>query len=122
VAQGAARPPAASEVRPRFSCRRNLTLAAIDEVLDGQPWRRPSDWGGFFLVFPTGRPWTVPADGWHLDADYAGPLSPPKGVKVHAMFGDVASRAGGMNIISGSHRLVHRWFREHPPKAGCAGS
>jgi putative esterase len=60
----------------------NLTLAAIDEVLGGQPWRRPLDWGAFFLVFPTGRPWTVPADGWHVDADYTGPLSPPKGVKV----------------------------------------
>src|SRR5262245_58372339 len=56
------------------------TLAAIDEALGGQPWRRPSDWGAFFLVFPTGRPWNVPADGWHVDADYAGPLLPAKGV------------------------------------------
>jgi hypothetical protein len=39
-------------------------------------------------------------------------------VKVHAMFGDVEPRAGGMNIISGSHRLVHRWFVEHPPRPG----
>jgi hypothetical protein len=96
------------------------TLAAIDEVLCGQPWRQPRDWGSFFLVFPAldRRPWNVPDDTWHLDADYAGPLSPPKGVKVHAMFGDVAPRAGGMNIISGSHRLVHRWFQEHPPRPG----
>ena len=36
-----------------------LTLVAIDEVLGGQSWRRPSDWGAFFLVFPTGRPWNV---------------------------------------------------------------
>jgi hypothetical protein len=57
----------------------HLTLAAIDEVLGGQPWRRPSDWGAFFLVFPTSRPWNVPADGWHVDADYTGPLSPPQG-------------------------------------------
>lgn len=94
------------------------TLAAIDEVLCGQPWKRPSDWGAFFIVLPAGRPWDVAADGWHLDADYAGPLEPPRGVKVHAMFGDVEPRAGGMNIISGSHRLVHRWFVEHPPRAG----
>ena len=39
------------------------TLAAIDEVLHGQPWRRPSDWGAFFLVFPSGRPWNVPTTG-----------------------------------------------------------
>ncbi len=94
------------------------TLAAIDEVLGGQPWRQPSDWGAFFIVFPTDRPWNVPADGWHADADYAGPLAPPSGVKVHAMFGDVEPRAGGMNIISGSHRLVHRWFVENPPRPG----
>jgi hypothetical protein len=96
------------------------TLAAIDEVLGGQPWRRPTDWGAFFLVFPAldRRPWTVPDDNWHVDADYAGPLSPPKGVKVHAMFGDVAPRSGGMPILSGSHRLLHRWFQENPPKPG----
>jgi hypothetical protein len=93
------------------------TVSAIDEVLGGQRWRRPSDWGAFFLVFPTpGRRWGVPADGWHCDADYAGPLAPPKGVKIHAMFGDVAPRSGGMFIISGSHRLVHRWFVDSPPE------
>ena len=96
----------------------DCTLRAIDELLEGQAWPRPSDWGAFFLVFPTGRPWEVPAGGWHADADYAGPLAPPKGLKVHAMFGDVEPRAGGMLIISGSHRLVSRWFVEHPPRPG----
>ena len=102
------------------------TLAAIDEVLAGQRWPRPADWGAFFIVFPAlfpaNRPWTVPSDGWHVDADYAGPLTPPKGVKVHAMFGDVAPRAGGMTIVSGSHRLVHRWFVDHPPRVGARGA
>jgi len=94
------------------------TLTAIDQVLEGQTWRRPSDWGAFFLVFPAARPWDVPTGGWHIDADYTGPLSPARGVKVHAMFGDVEPRAGGMTIISGSHRLVHRWFIDHPPRGG----
>jgi hypothetical protein len=94
------------------------TLAAIDDLLQGQPWKRPSDWGSFFIVFPASRPWGLPADGWHLDHDYLGPLSPPKGLKVHAMFGDVASQAGGMCIIDGSHRMVHRWFQDHPPRPG----
>jgi hypothetical protein len=100
----------------------NRTLAAIDEVLGGHLWRRPSDWGAFFLVFPTARPWNVPADGWPVDAGDTDPLSAPKGVKVHAMFGDVAPRAGGMYIVSGSHRLVHRWFQEHPPGPGASGA
>jgi hypothetical protein len=94
------------------------TVEAIGDVLGGQRWRLPKDWGAFFLVFPAPRPWGIPTDGWHLDADYSGPLVPPSGVKVHAMFGDVEPRAGGMPIVSGSHRLVHRWFLDHPPRPG----
>ncbi|HUO33102.1 MAG TPA: hypothetical protein VMU80_28060 [Bryobacteraceae bacterium] len=91
------------------------TIQAIDEVLEGQPWPKPSDWGAFFLQFPMGREWDVPSTGWHIDGDYNGRLSPPCGVKVHAMLTDVEPRCGGVNILSGSHRLVHRWFSEHPP-------
>jgi hypothetical protein len=98
------------------------TVAAIDQVLAGQRWPRPADWGAFFILFPSTRPWTIPSHGWHLDADYAGPLAPPKGVKIHAMFGDVPPRAGGMAIVSGSHRLVHRWFIDHPPRPGARGA
>ncbi len=94
------------------------TIEAIDTVLQGQPWSRPANWGAFFLVFPTpGREWTVPHTGWHCDADYRSRLSPALGVKVHAVFGDVEARGGGMNIVSGSHRLVHRWFRDNPAPA-----
>jgi hypothetical protein len=92
------------------------TIAAIDAVLGGHAWARPADWGAFFLLFPNGRDWEVPAQGWHIDGDYAGSLSPPWGLKVHAMFGDVEPGAGGMLILSGSHRLVHAWFQAHPPE------
>jgi hypothetical protein len=71
-----------------------------------------------FVVFPSARLWTGPLDGWHLDADYTGRLSPPKGLKVHAMFADVAPSCGGMLILSGSHRLGHRWFVDQPPRHG----
>lgn len=94
------------------------TLQAVDEVLEGQPWRKPPDWGAFFLQFPTGREWNIPSAGWHADGDYTGRLSPPCGVKVHSMLTDVGPRGGGVNILSGSHRLVHRWFSEHPAPAG----
>lgn len=94
------------------------TLEAIDAVLAGQHWRKPSDWGAIFIVFPSGRPWDVPAEGWHLETDYLCLLWPPAGVKVHAMFGDVAPRGGGMPIISGSHLFVHQWFQKHPPRPG----
>jgi len=97
------------------------TVGAIDEMLEGQPWEKPRDWGAFFLQFPTGREWDVPSSGWHLDGDYKGRLSPPCGVMIHAMLNDVGPRCGGVNILSGSHRLVHRWFLENPPPQGAKG-
>jgi ectoine hydroxylase-related dioxygenase (phytanoyl-CoA dioxygenase family) len=94
------------------------TISAIKEVLEGQPWQTPADWGAFFLQFPTGREWNVPSTGWHIDGHYRGRLLPPSGVKVHAMLTDVGPRCGGVNILSGSHRLVHRWFSENRPPQG----
>jgi hypothetical protein len=94
------------------------TLAAIDLVSEGEPWQRPENWGAFFLQFPTGSEWDVPHSGWHLDGDYRGELLPPSGVKVHAMLTDVAPRCGGTNILSGSHRLVHKWFCGNAPARG----
>jgi hypothetical protein len=98
------------------------TIGAINEVLEGQPWQRPRDWGAFFLQFPVGREWNVPSTGWHLDGDYTGRLLPPCGVKVHAMLTDVEPRCGGTNILSGSHRLVHKWFSENPPPPRARGA
>jgi hypothetical protein len=53
-----------------------------------------------------------------MDGNYAGRLSPPCGVLIHAMLTDVEPHCGGTNIISGSHRLVHKWFVDHPPSHG----
>ncbi len=94
------------------------TLGAIDDIVGTGRWTPPSDWGAYFLLFPTRRPWTVPWKAWHLDHDYTGSLSPVDGLKVHSMFGDVEPRAGGMTIVAGSHHLVSRHFTEHPPSAG----
>jgi hypothetical protein len=94
------------------------TIAAISEIL-GTGWTRPKNWGAFFLVFPTpGREWSPATEGWHIDADYTGELDPAFSVKVHAMYGDVEPRAGGMNVMEGSHRVVHEWFQQHPPAPG----
>ena len=97
------------------------TIGAIGGVLEGQPWQRPRAWGAFFLQFPVQREWDVPSAGWHLDGDYLGPLIPPSGVKVHAMLNDVGPRCGGVNVLSGSHRLVHKWFADNPPAHGTRG-
>jgi hypothetical protein len=38
------------------------------------------------------------------------------------MLNDVGPRCGGTNIVSGSHRLVHKWFTENPPAEGARGA
>ena len=97
------------------------TLNAIDDVIGTRKGTQPSDWGAYFLLFPTRRVWNVPWKAWHLDHDYARPLSPVDGLKVHSMFGDVAPRAGGMTIVAGSHHVVARHFADHPPRPGAKG-
>ena len=94
------------------------TLGAIDEVIGAGRWKPPADWGAYFLLFPTPRPWIVPWKAWHLDHAYTSRIFPVDGLKVHSMFGDVAPRAGGMAIVAGSHHLVARHFADHPPREG----
>ena len=93
-------------------------LEAIGAVLETQAFETPRRWGAIFVAFPTARAWSVPAGGWHIDANYCSALSPPRGVQTHALFGDVGPRGGGSLILCGSHRLIHRWFQNHPPPAG----
>lgn len=98
------------------------TLAAITEVLGTEDWPRPRDWGAFFLLFPAPRPWNVPHAAWHIDAPYDDPLAPPAGLKVHALFGNVEPRAGGMTVIEGSHRVVAHVMSTSPPPAGTSAA
>jgi ectoine hydroxylase-related dioxygenase (phytanoyl-CoA dioxygenase family) len=90
-------------------------LAAIDAILAGQVHETPKNWGAVFVAFPGKSAWSIPTSGWHIDAKYTSALRPPGGVKTLALFGDVAPRCGGTLIVSGSHRLVHSWFKENPP-------
>jgi hypothetical protein len=93
-------------------------LKAIDAILETQAYEKPKRWGAIFLAFPSNEPWGVPASGWHVDAHYASLLWPPKGVQTHALFGDLAPRSGATLILSGSHRLIHKWFKDNPPPPG----
>ncbi|MBV9993445.1 MAG: phytanoyl-CoA dioxygenase family protein [Alphaproteobacteria bacterium] len=93
-------------------------LAAIDAILGGRTYQRPKNWGALFIAFPAENAWNIPASGWHIDANYMSALNPPGGVKTLALFDDVAPRCGGTQIVGGSHRLVHDWFRQNPPGRG----
>jgi ectoine hydroxylase-related dioxygenase (phytanoyl-CoA dioxygenase family) len=90
-------------------------LRAIDAVLETQAYEKPKRWGAIFVAFPSQEEWGVPASGWHIDANYTSQLRPPKGVQIHALFGDIAPRSGATQILSGSHRLIHKWFQDSPP-------
>jgi hypothetical protein len=89
-------------------------LAAIAAIMEGRPYPAPKDWGSLFIAFPGKQPWHIPAGGWHVDAKYTSALHPPGGVKTFALLGDVAPRGGGTLAVSGSHRLLHRWFDDNP--------
>lgn len=95
-----------------------VLLAAIDAILDSQPYEIPKYWGALFIAFPSNAKWGVPSSGWHIDANYHSALWPIAGVKTFALLGDVVPRGGGTQIVSGSHRLIHRWFQLHPPPHG----
>jgi ectoine hydroxylase-related dioxygenase (phytanoyl-CoA dioxygenase family) len=97
-------------------------LAVIDAILEGTPWSPPKDWGSTFLAFPTIQTWQIPTRGWHVDASYTSPLTPVRGVKVFALFGDVRERGGGTLMLSGSHRLIHHWFKHNPPPRRISGA
>ena len=97
-------------------------LEAIEAALEGQAYEKPKNWGALFLAFPSPSGWSVPARGWHADANYLSALAPPAGVRTHALFGDIAGRGGGTLIVSGSHRLVHQYFTDNPPPHGARGA
>jgi len=97
-------------------------LEAISAALEGQAYEKPKNWGAPFLAFPSSQAWNVPARGWHADANYVSPLSPPAGIRTHALFGTVASRAGGTLIVSGSHRLIYTYFKDNPTPPGTRGA
>jgi phytanoyl-CoA dioxygenase PhyH len=93
-------------------------LGVIGEILGTQRFEPPKRWGAAFIAFPSKAPWRVPSRGWHIDAHYQSPLWPPKSVQTFALFGDLPPRSGATQILSGAHRLIHRWFEANPPPAG----
>jgi hypothetical protein len=108
---------------PVFRAVGSKTLfSTIDAALEGRTYKAPGNWGACFIAFPSNAEWRIPTSGWHIDANYMSPLWPAGGVKTHALFGDIVPRGGGTQIVSGSHRLVHKWFEDHPPPPGSRGA
>ncbi|MGZ3197691.1 MAG: phytanoyl-CoA dioxygenase family protein [Croceibacterium sp.] len=98
-------------------CGSERLQEAIAAILGGA-FNAPKEWGAPFIAFPSSDRWGIPAKGWHIDANYRSQLSPARGVKTLALFGDVGARGGGTQVLSGSHRLVYNWFKKNPPPVG----
>jgi hypothetical protein len=98
------------------------TRAAIGQILESASWPDPRSWGAFFITFPSAREWNVPSSVWHTDARYTSALAPPEGIRLHALMGDVEPRSGATAFLAGSHKLLHQWFKHHPPQPGARGS
>jgi len=87
--------------------------AAIGEVLGTDSWQANKGWGAQFHLFPPvpPRPFDVAVGSWHCDSAYDLPVAPLEAVQVISIFGDVAPRAGGMQLVEGSHRVIERVMR-----------
>jgi hypothetical protein len=91
------------------------TLGAVADLLGAERATAPPDSGAFFLLFPSARPWRVPWKAWHVDHAWLDPKAPLRALKVHAHFGAIAPRAGGMTILAGGHHVIDAIARTLPP-------
>ena len=84
------------------------TNEAISEALGTGSWQVNKGWGAQFHLFPPMpmRPFDVAIGSWHCDSPYDLPIEPLDHVQVISIFGDVAPRAGGMQLVEGSHRHI----------------
>lgn len=105
-----------------FRWRPMRILQRAIEAVVGAGFDEPADWGSAFVAFPSPSPWGVPAKGWHIDANCRSPLWPARGVKTLALLAEVEARGGGTQVLAGSHRLVHDWFRRNPPPASATSA
>lgn len=87
----------------------------IDELMGPRAWRPPADWGRAIATFPEPGDWDVPSFLWHWDNPgrlHEGAIT---ALFVIGFIGEVAPRAGGTLVLSGSHRLLQRQDAVLPP-------
>src|SRR6187401_1736467 len=101
--QGAARTFTALEGRSRVSGGRQCAVARVDRCCAGGPGLREAETLGRTFPRLSLRPPLECALSWlAYRRELFEPAFPARRCRTHALFGDVARRAGGTLIVSGS--------------------
>ena len=93
-------------------------VAAISDLLGTDAWPPPFSWGDPLVTMPTPGRWAMPETGWHIDFPARSNLR----LKWLAYLAPVRPGGGGTVVLTGSHRLVERFLREHPTDPGRSGT
>lgn len=103
------------------SCATERLKDAVEDLLGAGRWRDRDEvghWGWWPVNFSkgAGRPWTIPADGWHWDGQHFRHYldAPVQGLLLLCMFSEIGPRGGGTLVAEGSHRIVARFLSLHP--------
>lgn len=91
---------------------------AIDDLVGAERWTPPANWGRVLTTFPDGTldEWSVPRELWHWDYDLRGNVAGMRFLFLFLFFSTVDPGGGGTLIVSGSHRLLERFFRALQPR------
>ena len=82
-------------------------LAAVDQLLDGEPASSMMDRPQLLFTLPNASTWTVPHNIWHLDMPRvsSGEMS---GVQAFVCVDAVPAGGGGTLVVAGSHRFCNQ--------------
>ncbi len=94
----------------------NNFRSVIDELIGAENWNEPSTWGGFLITFPDQNPdkWNLGNKLWHWDYEL---FRTPElgGLLILSFFSEVRPKGGGTLVVSGSHRVLAKYYRSLTP-------
>jgi hypothetical protein len=102
------------------ACETQRLNEAVEDLVGEGRWKtrgQGGNWGWWPVNFSVGagKPWNVPADGWHWDGMHFRHTvdAPDQGLLLLCIFSEVAQHGGGTLVAEGSHRSVARFLQQH---------
>ena len=85
--------------------------AIFDALLGSDEWEEPEHWASLLVSFPGAYPpapdgWSLPREGWHLDAPVVRALPHLYGLRIFTCLAKIDPRGGATLVVAGSHRLA----------------